>query len=168
MRTLQQRFFSYVAPAVTSNGCWEWVGAKDLKGYGTLMIRDPHKRLAKAHRLSWELHEGAIPAKMCVLHKCDNPSCVNPRHLFIGTQRDNQRDKVEKNRQAKGIVHGRVVLTEDQVREIRTIYVHCSAGCPMGPHITVPTSISGLAKRFGVSRPTIAAIIRGETWKALH
>jgi len=74
--------------------------------YGYGQIRDEQGSYATAHRISWRLHNGDIPAGMCVLHKCDNPRCVRPEHLFLGTQADNIADKVRKGRQARGERHG--------------------------------------------------------------
>lgn len=94
-----------------NSGCWLWTGAVDAKGYGLLQVDDASRR---AHRLAWELHRGPIPASLHVLHKCDVPSCVNPDHLFLGTNDDNVADKVAKRRQARG--HGK--LTEQAVIQI--------------------------------------------------
>ena len=80
------------------NGCWEWIGCKWRTGYG--YIRKAGKHIA-AHRYFYTLHKGfEIPENMCVCHTCDNPSCVNPNHLFLGTQLDNIRDMYAKGRQA--------------------------------------------------------------------
>jgi hypothetical protein len=81
------------------NGCWEFTGFKDADGYGKLQIG---RRSIGAHRISWAAHRGEIPGGMCVLHKCDNPSCCNPLHLFLGTAAENMADRDAKGRQAKG------------------------------------------------------------------
>ncbi len=107
--SLTQRFYQRFVPDPIS-GCWLWTGTMTRKGgYGELIYRGEKHR---AHRLSYELHDRAIPAGLCVLHKCDVPHCVNPDHLFIGTNLDNVRDRDDKGR-------GRRTLTEEQVIAIR-------------------------------------------------
>src|ERR1700730_16330475 len=84
--TLEERFWNGVKK---TENCWEWTKAKTLAGYGLIGYG---KKLLYAHRLSYEIHIGSIPEKMFVLHRCDNPSCVNPKHLWIGTNHDNVKD----------------------------------------------------------------------------
>lgn len=118
---VEVRFWKYVNK---SDGCWEWVGNKHQQGYGLMGDSNRGKTL-KSHRISWEIHNGPIPEKMCVLHKCDNTSCVNPNHLFLGTQQDNITDMVSKGRQRTGRMMGSTnpisKLTEAQVLEIRAL-----------------------------------------------
>lgn len=95
---MTERFWARVKK---SDGCWEWTGGVDTPGYGMLRIPGPrtsHKKV-RASRYSWELHNGPIPEGMCILHKCDNPACVNPDHLWIGTQSENMLDMHSKKRQ---------------------------------------------------------------------
>lgn len=98
---------------VKTDSCWQWTGAKTKLGYGCLGYQlDDRKRVTfYAHRVSWVLHFGVIPTGKQVLHKCDNRSCVNPDHLFIGTHLDNMRDKVFKKRQSKGSAHATKVMS---------------------------------------------------------
>ena len=93
-RTIGEAYEKFV---VKGDGCWGWSGAL-CAGYGSLRYRQKHYR---AHRLSYELHVGPIPEGMYVLHKCDNRACSNPDHLFVGSQKDNMMDMVNKGRQTK-------------------------------------------------------------------
>lgn len=112
---------AFIARSVAcDSGCIEWTGSKDRKGYGQLRIGG---KLVKAHRYAVERVKGSIPAGMIVLHKCDNPKCVNVYHLQVGTQTDNVRDMDAKgrrvNNQAKGMASGNAKITDDDVRSIR-------------------------------------------------
>lgn len=113
---------------LVSAGCWIWTGRKNDQGYGKLSIAN---RTEKAHRVSYVIHKGEIPSGLCVCHSCDNPSCVNPEHLWLGTQRENIYDCISKNRDnssgltahgCKGMtcgeMHGHHKLTGKQVIEI--------------------------------------------------
>jgi hypothetical protein len=96
--------------------CWEWAGRRDKDGYGQFWLEGSTKR---AHRVSWFFHKGYWPASH-VLHKCDNPSCVRPEHLCVGSDADNAKDCVVKGRQSRGTINGNAKLTEDAVRTIRS------------------------------------------------
>ncbi len=102
-------------------GCWLWTGTKNRGGYGRVTIKKPVT--AMAHRVAWELAKGPIPSGLSVLHRCDVPGCVNPKHLWLGTNADNMRDMFAKGRRPtislKGSAHPGAKLTEEQVREIR-------------------------------------------------
>ncbi len=93
----RDRFWSKVRQ---SGGCWIWTAGLSKSGYGK--FAPSHRQTVGAHRVSYELFNGEIPDGMCVLHRCDNPPCVNPHHLFLGTQVDNVADRNSKNRQARG------------------------------------------------------------------
>lgn len=151
---LSERFWRYVGGR-TSRGCIIWCGHKNLDGYG--LIRDtigPCKQgNILAHRLAYQIFRGPIPDDMRVLHKCDNPACVNPYHLFLGTQLDNVTDMIKKGRGRKGEKHGNAKLTNANVIFARRRY---SAG---------GISQQKLAEILGVSQATLWRAIRGRTWK---
>lgn len=92
-----ERFHGKYIPDKES-GCWLWKGSKNHNGYGEVSYKHCHSKRALAHRVSWAIHQGKIPDGLCVLHKCDVRNCVNPDHLFLGTQQDNLRDCYQKGR----------------------------------------------------------------------
>jgi hypothetical protein len=132
--------------------CWKWTSTKDRRGYARMKIAGCSPL---AHRYSWTLHYGAIPDGLHVLHRCDNPGCVNPHHLFLGSDRDNAADMVSKNRQAKGIRHPKAKLTEEQVKEIRTRYRNRDNGC----------TLRSLAWEYGLTCAAIHAVVHEYHWK---
>lgn len=111
--------------------------------------------MVKANRASWMIHYGPIPEGMLVCHHCDNPACVNPNHIFLGTQKDNMKDMIRKGRANKAIGSktGNAKLTEDEVRQIVDLFL--SGRCTR----------KEIAPIFGVSYSLIKQIIRGEVWK---
>lgn len=147
----EERFWENVKK---TKKCWLWKGGKTSGGYGAFNAAN---NIHGAHRYSYELHNGPIPEGLWVLHTCDNPSCVNPAHLFIGTQQENIEDMIEKGRGnfAKGEAHYQDKLTWREVRLIRKIYKKHSFS----------KTQQQLADRFGVNQQTISEIIRGDIWK---
>jgi hypothetical protein len=139
-----RRFWSFVR---RDDSCWEWTGCIRPNGYGQMMVKGKPR---KAHRLSYEINFGPIPAGKMVCHHCDNRKCVNPYHLFIGESIDNHADMHQKGRGAIGTKNGQSKLTEDDVRTIRD-----SAAV---------VSRRALATRFGVSQAMIGRVVRGESW----
>jgi hypothetical protein len=139
--------------------CWIWVGGHTQRGRPQIRVGGSKKQVY-AHRWTYERFLGPIPEGLYVCHKCDNPSCVRPSHLFLGTQDDNMKDMVSKGRQnrPKGESNGRAVLTEKQVLYIRRVYRKGRGkygGC-------------GLARRFGINAVTIRNIILRKLWKHLN
>lgn len=139
--------------------CWPWMGNHLPRGYGLVSI---NRRRLLAHRAAWEGAFGSIPEGLQVLHSCDNPPCVNPAHLFLGTQADNIRDAQSKGRLVGNITRhlrgekaGGAKLTESQVLEIRRRYGGQRGEAPR------------LALEFGVSSSTVKAICSGRTWSHL-
>lgn len=99
-RPIEDRFWEKV---VKTASCWLWTGSAGGFGYGQLHSGTKYNRkLLRTHRLSWEIHNGKVPDGLCVLHKCDNPKCVNPDHLFLGTHKDNAQDCMKKGRFVPG------------------------------------------------------------------
>ncbi len=137
-----------------TNGCWIWTSGTVAYGYGNLCING---KMQRTHRYSWELHNGPIPDGLFVLHKCDNPLCVNPAHLFLGTHQDNMDDKMSKGRHVslRGSSHGNAKLDESDVIEIRRRYT--STGITQAE----------LGREYGVDRTTISLIVRRKKWAHL-
>ena len=152
-RPVEERFWEKVDKS-NNEGCWIWLAYKNNKGYGEIGIK--HK-LYLSHRISWIIHFGSIPKGMCVCHKCDNPGCVNPHHLFLGTQKDNMQDMSKKNRANPicGVKHCNAKLSEKQVLEIRKKY-----SGELGEQMM-------LSKEYGVSTETISRIVNNKMWKHL-
>lgn len=134
---------------VEGTGCWEWTRSKDNCGYAILVWG---KYNNKAHRHSYTVFRGTIPDEKQVCHRCDNPACVNPDHLFLGDYRVNTDDKIAKNRQTKGEGFSHSKLTERAVLFIRNM-----------PDM----KITDLARMFGASATTVRNVRQGKTWKYL-
>lgn len=145
-------FFSKTSPE-PNTGCWIWDGASWGNGAHYGVCWDGHKHVP-AHRFAWTCARGAIPAGLSVLHRCDNPACVNPDHLFVGTQKDNVADMLRKGRgnRPKGERHHQAKLS---AAEVRTIYaqMHDSNACA-----------TWTAQEFGVARSTVWKIATGRLW----
>ncbi len=146
-KTPKERLFERV---VKTTSCWNWTGSTRPTGwYGCISVNGKN---VSTHRLSYEIHIGPIPKGLCVLHKCDNPLCVNPDHLFLGTSKDNVIDSVDKGRNAKGEFCNKLNMTEGDVRIIRDLV---SAGCKQ----------CYIVDFFGLKKMTVGEIVRRKTWK---
>lgn len=159
--TLEERFWNKVnkdGPTMPhmDSPCWVWIAGKHNSfGHGSFHLRSTPKKTVLAHRFSWELSTNLpIPIGMDVLHHCDNPSCVNPDHLFLGTHTDNMHDMILKGRLVplKGEKNGMSKFTQEQVDEMRYRYLNGE------------TQVS-LAKELDVTQPAISAIITYKNWK---
>lgn len=134
-----------------SGNCWLWTGHRNVDGYGTVRISG---RMQKAHRVAWQMAHGPISPNLHVLHRCDNPPCVNPAHLFLGTNHDNVIDRHTKGRSKnldRGERHPKAKLTSALVAEMRSLR---TAGW---------TQIR-LAQYFGVSRGNVSKIVTGGSY----
>lgn len=152
---LADRFWLKVDKSGESGACWLWTARPTTNGYGNIKSGGKRGKMLLAHRVSWELHNGPIPPELQVLHKCDVRPCVNPSHLFLGTNADNVRDKIMKGRAPSnsGTSNPRAKLTEVQVIEIRAL-----------------ASVSSqrmLAEQFGIAPATVYNILHKHTWRNL-
>lgn len=133
--------------------CWMWQGGKDRKGYGLISVNG---KMMRAHRLAWELTYGSIPHGLCVCHHCDHPACINPEHLFVGTNLENMQDKVRKGHPNGGIVYGErngaSKLTSLQVEEIRHLH-------------TTGISDRKLAVLFCIGKSQVNRIVNNLNWR---
>lgn len=153
-KTLKEKMAIRMRPA--PNGCQEWSAYVDNHGYGTFKLNG---KVQKAHRLCWQAFYGEIPSGMCVLHRCDNRSCINPNHLFLGTHADNNADMIKKGRRKDGgkpmlgEKNGMAKITEKQVFDIIEL-------------AKTRTQIS-IAKELKMSRSAIHKIVNRKSWKCL-
>lgn len=147
---LVQEFWAKVKKG---QGCWEWTAYKNPLGYGRIGNARTNKWFM-AHRLSYEINVGPIPDGLCVLHTCDNPGCVRPGHLFLGTREDNNHDRHLKGRDrpAKGERHGRSKITDGDVREMRRLH-------------KLGWAIPALATRFDISKSQVSGILSRRYWR---
>jgi len=152
MRPASERFNEKVDRSAGPDACWHWTGHRLPFGHGTFSPgRRSGNRHGYAHRFAWEQANGPIPEGLHVLHKCDNPPCVNPAHLFVGTHQDNMRDMVAKKREGRGETLPQAKLTEQSVREMRQ------------RHADGETCVD-LAKEYGVTHMTASRALRRISW----
>ena len=149
--TPEERFWKSVKKE-KQNRCWNWLGMKNTKGYGKLKIGTKN---ISVHRFSYELHKGKIPEYLLVCHSCDNRLCVNPKHLWSGTNDENMKDMVNKKRSSHkiGEINERAKLNWKKVEKIRKLYK------------TGKYTQKEIGRKYGVTDTTISFIIRNSTWK---
>lgn len=141
-----------------NSGCWLWTGSLGGGDYGVVHTKNGCQ---KAHRVAWQLRHGPIPRGMRVLHRCDTPICVNPDHLFLGTQADNVADMVAKGRHKPpkpqlGSINPQAVLTEAQARWVKMAVKESGH------------SQREIARMLGVSPMTVSRIVNNQTWSHVH
>lgn len=167
-RSLSERFWSKVdkAPGHGPQGtCWAWTAYCDKDGYGKVHVggkdqigacrSDGKPTQRSAHRVAWELAHGPIPDDQGVLHQCDNPPCVNPAHLFLGTPAINDADRDEKKRNVVGTRHPLAKLDDEKVRSMRAEY---------GRYGISGLSIPKLAVKYNVDEALVHRIIHRKSW----
>lgn len=137
---------------ISKTGCWNWSGYLDKDGYGRFQL---NKKSRPAHRVSYELHIKKINKNLLVCHRCDNRKCVNPSHLFLGTNKENVLDMVKKDRHNKGSKVGTSKLKESDISKIRKLYARGN------------TTLHKLGTKFGVSYAQIFRIVKNQSWSHL-
>jgi hypothetical protein len=162
-----ERFAQKIKIGFGEDACWMWDSATDKDGYGIFGIDGKD---LKAHRYSYSACVGVIPDGLCICHQCDNPTCVNPKHLFLGTNKQNTQDRHNKNRDAKGITsgaythpearrigedNGNAKLSTDIVVAIRSEYKPHSKDCDQ----------KQLAKKYNISKEQVYRIIHKQNWR---
>lgn len=145
-----ERFWRLVAKG-KDNECWEWVGSYYANGYGQF-VSGKVVGLKRAHRFSYYIANGDFDRKLCCCHRCDNKRCVNPKHLWLGTQKENVRDCLRKKRFTIGTKHYKARLNQRKVARIRYAYKNAKL------------TYAELAKAFGVHPSTINFVIKERTW----
>lgn len=147
--SLKERILLRTGPKL-ENGCMEWKGTIGRHGYGVICFK---RRILRSNRAVYEVYNGPIPENMCVCHSCDNPTCVNPEHLWLGTMKDNMIDKVRKGRAKVGTGerHGHAKLTWVDVRNIREEYKTMSS--------------TELAEKYNIHQTTITNICSMKRWQ---
>jgi HNH endonuclease len=169
MRPLAERFAYYVPQGLSPDVCWNWLGKVSGAGYGRIRMGGAGTKLAGAHKVAWELIHGPIPKGMFVCHRCDNPPCVNPGHLFVDFPKGNTQDALRKNRMSHGKKHSEAILASSydgrgeknnhaklQASDIYTIRT-------LSPAMT----FTAISQRYHVSISAISKIVHRRTWKHL-
>lgn len=148
----ERYFWAKVSVTANTENCWEWQGVLTNRGYGQTTKIIAGEKFVGAHRIAYRLYYGISPKNLCVLHECDNPKCVNPNHLFLGTKAENSADMVRKGRANKGEnVHGSK-LTGEKVMEIRRRLRNGERG-------------SSLSREFRVGSSAMFKIHHNQSWK---
>lgn len=146
MERLRGRFFASVAIPDDQDECWIWTGCRTSTGYGKASMLN---RSLKAHRVSWLIHQGNIPAGLYVCHTCDNRICVNPSHLFLGTDLENIKDAKIKKRFAHGAQNARCQLSASQISQIRDM-------------VFSGVKQVRVSESFGITHQHVSKIINGQ------
>jgi len=156
--TLDEEQGIFWSRVLRGEGCWEWQGARLNGGYGVMRFQ---KRQQLTHRIAWQLTIGPIPSGRCICHHCDNPACVRPDHLFVGSHKDNMNDMHSKGRagdhawwRRPGRKHHKAILNPKQAEEIRNLYR------------ATDLTHRALAARYGVSAAAIWHVLKNLSYRA--
>lgn len=149
--SINEWFWDRVDKSAGPDKCWPWQGHRLPTGYGRLVL---HGKFIGAHRVAYELEYNKKPGDLFVCHKCDNPICCNPRHLFLGTHQDNMDDKVQKGRNPSGAQSSRATISEAQAQEILD-------------RVTAGEAGASIARDMNVSEFIVSRIKHRKTWTAL-
>ena len=144
--SLEQRKNTFFKNVDKTDSCWNWIGCKNDSGYGVMAYNK------KAHRFSFHIHTGADPKDKMVLHKCDNPACVNPDHLYLGNDKDNMRDKIERNRHPKGSKSVLSKINESDVFNIKKMRKESK-------------KLHEIANKYKISEGNVSLICNNKTWR---
>jgi hypothetical protein len=148
--SLEERFWPKVRKSDT---CWNWIASRTKLGYGQIYFKENGvRRVLKASRVSWEIHHGPVQNNLHVCHTCDNPACVNPDHLFLGTPLDNALDKVAKGR-ARGPSVGCGIQNNKKLSQEQVSAIRAAIG-----------SQKSIASRFGINQSQVSRIRNGKRW----
>jgi hypothetical protein len=154
LSSVNERFDAQVNRGAVHD-CWPWLGARNEHGYGVLGIkRAVGWRNMRAHRFAWERANGLVPPGQIVCHRCDNPPCCNPAHLFLGTKADNSADMARKGRATRGAKHPQAKLTAEQAARALSA-------------VREGATRSSVARELGVSLQQISLIAQGKRWRYL-
>ena len=155
MNINKKEFFKKVKKR--SSGCWEWIGMKNtVSGYGKFWLNQEHSKADYVHRISYQMYNGKNAKGLYILHKCDNKLCLNPKHLWAGTQKENMVDCKKKRRTTYGEKNKRAKLTEKEVMEIKNLY-----------NINQYNQTE-LGRLYGVTQSAIYLIVRNINWSYLN
>ena len=150
-KDVSERFWEKVDTSGGPDACWEWQRAKDKWGYGHFKFYIDGKFVQLSHRVAYYLANNELPADLCVCHRCDNPACCNPQHLFLGTVAENNLDMLAKGRTTRGEKNAAASITEDCVRTIRAMF---NAGIKR----------ADIAQELGISLYVVKAVVSGKRW----
>lgn len=151
-RPVEDRFWEKVDTSGGPDACWEWQRVKDRHGYGHFNFVVAGRRIQLSHRVAYYLTYGVLPSDLCVCHKCDNPLCCNPRHLFLGTIAENNHDMAHKARSTMGERNPSAIITIEIARQIRALHREGLTRRKIAEHLNITSHI-------------VRGVVSGKSWK---